>query len=191
MSKESKLPEYLFEVSWEVCNKVGGIHTVVATKSASIKKDFGDNHILIGPDLVRDEGENPEFESDNSLLPGWKDKAGREGLRIKIGRWRISSAPIAILVDFSDFFTQKDFIFSRLWEDYKLDSISGQWDYIEPSLFGYACGKVIESFIKYNLSPGQTVVAQFHEWMTGAGILYLKNAVLFYVGCFYGRRYLR
>ena len=22
-------PDYLFEVSWEVCNKVGGIHTVV------------------------------------------------------------------------------------------------------------------------------------------------------------------
>ena len=24
-------PDYLFEVSWEVCNKVGGIHTVVST----------------------------------------------------------------------------------------------------------------------------------------------------------------
>ena len=26
----------LFEVSWEVCNKVGGIHTVLSTKAKSL-----------------------------------------------------------------------------------------------------------------------------------------------------------
>jgi phosphorylase/glycogen(starch) synthase len=175
MSTSLLNPDYLFEVSWEVCNKVGGIHTVIATKSVSVKNDIGDNHILIGPDLVRDEGENLEFQIEHDLYKAWREQAAREGLRIKIGRWKIPSHPIAILLDFSDFFGQKDYIFSRLWEDYKLDSLSGQWDYLEPALFGYASGKLIESFIKFNLSSGQKTVAQFHEWMTGSGILYLKK----------------
>jgi glycogen phosphorylase/synthase len=175
MSKTILKPDYLFEVSWEVCNKVGGIHTVVSTKSVALKNDFEDRLILIGPDLVREDGENPEFQRDNNLFKDWAEQAAREGLRIKIGRWKIPSQPIVILLDFSEFFGHKDYIFSRLWEDYKLDSLSGQWDYIEPALFGYACGKLIESFIKHNLTIHHKIVAQFHEWMTGTGILYLKK----------------
>ncbi len=168
-------PDFLFEVSWEICNKIGGIHTVVATKSESIKAEMGDNYIVIGPDLISDEGENPEFEPDLQLYKQWQDQAAKEGLRIRVGRWKIPSAPIAILLDFSDFLSHKDFIFKKLWEEYKLDSLSGQWDYVESALFGYGCGKLIESFIKFNTSNETKAIAQFHEWMTGCGILYLKG----------------
>ena len=58
-------PDYLFEVSWEVCNKVGGIHTVVSTKARTVESKLGDNYLLIGPDIQR-EGDNPEFEEDTS-----------------------------------------------------------------------------------------------------------------------------
>lgn len=94
----------------------------------------------------------------------------------------MAGKPIVILVDFSTFITQKDEIFASFWEKYKLDSISGQWDYIEPALFGYAAGKVIESFVRFNSSIRQRIIAQFHEWMTGAGLLYLKSAMP-QVGC--------
>ncbi len=177
MAENLNKADYLFEVSWEVCNKVGGIHTVIATKSASVKADFNDKYILIGPDLVREDGENPEFEADPTLFANWKQKALNEGIRIKIGRWKIPSKPIAILVDFSAFINQKDYVFSRLWEDYKLDSLSGQWDYIEPALFGYTSGKLIEHFVKSNLTSGEKSIAHFHEWMTGAGVLYLKKNI--------------
>ena len=89
MSKTVIKPDYLFEVSWEVCNKVGGIHTVVSTKSLSLKNDFDDRLILVGPDLVREEGENPEFQRDYNLFKDWSEQAAREGLRIKIGRWNL------------------------------------------------------------------------------------------------------
>jgi phosphorylase/glycogen(starch) synthase len=69
----------------------------------------------------------------------------------------------------------KDEIFSKLWESFQLDSMSGQWDYIEPCLFGYAAGKVIESYTQFYLNTRTRVVAQFHEWMTGAGVLYLNE----------------
>ncbi|MGC9342578.1 MAG: alpha-glucan family phosphorylase, partial [Bacteroidales bacterium] len=168
-------PNYIFEVSWEVCNKVGGIHTVISTKALTILKEYGDKYILIGPDVWRDDQVHPEFEEDANLLSGWKQKAFSEGLRVRVGHWKISGRPLAILVDFTTLFHKKDEIFSHFWEEYKLDSITGKWDYVEPSLFGYASGQVIESYVKYHLTSNDKVVAQFHEWMTGAGLLYLKK----------------
>jgi phosphorylase/glycogen(starch) synthase len=168
-------PDSLFEVSWEVCNKVGGIHTVISTKTKSLQEHFHDRHILIGPDVWRDAGENPEFEEDKMLFTAWKQHAMNEGLRIKIGRWRIVGKPIAMILDFTPFMSRKDEIFRQLWESFKLDSISGQWDYIEPALFGYAAGRLIESFTRFQLNARVKVVAQFHEWMCGGGLLYLND----------------
>ena len=175
-------PDYLLEVSWEVCNKIGGIHTVIATKALNLSKELQQRHILIGPDVWRDTEQNPEFLEDPRLLRSWRAYATQEGLRIRVGRWNVSGNPIAILVDFSSLIAKKDEIFAKFWERFHLDSISGQWDYIEPALFGYAAGKVIESFVRFNVSPHHKVIAQFHEWMTGTGLLYLKTNDL-PVGC--------
>jgi len=168
-------PDYLFEVSWEVCNKIGGIHTVISTKALSVVKEMKDQYITIGPDVLRESNEHPEFEEDSSLFSDWRENSVKEGIRVRIGRWKISGRPIAMLLDFTAFFNQKDDIFKSLWETYKLDSISGQWDYVEPSLFGYAAGKVVESFSRYYDVEGKNIVAQFHEWQTGAGLLYLEQ----------------
>ena len=172
--KEKVQPDFLFETSWEVCNKVGGIYTVVATKALNMEKDWKNNHILIGPDVWRDTERNPDFEEDPRLLRSWRAKAAQEGLRIRVGRWNVAGHPVAVLVDFTAFIPKKDEVFAKFWEVYHLDSINGQWDYIEAALFGYAAGKVIESFTNFNINARHRVVAQFHEWMTGAGLLYLK-----------------
>lgn len=167
--------DYLFEVSWEVCNKVGGIHTVIATKALNLSKELGERHILIGPDVWRETVSNPEFIEDKSLLRSWRSRAMEEGLRIRVGRWNIKGTPIAILVDYSSYISKKDEILTNYWKKFKLDSLTGHWDYIEAVLFGHASGRVIESFIRYNLSSGQKSIVQFHEWMTGSGLLYLKD----------------
>lgn len=176
---EEKLvrPDYLFEVSWEVCNKVGGIHTVISTKASTLYNELSDNYILIGPDVWRDTERNPEFAEDQQLFAQWRSKAMSEGIRVRIGRWNVVGNPIAIMVDFTPFFSQKNEIFKFFWDQFKLDSLSGQWDYVEPALFGYAAGKVIESFTRHQLSLRHRVVAQFHEWMTGTGLLYLKSTM--------------
>jgi phosphorylase/glycogen(starch) synthase len=166
--------EFIFETSWEVCNKVGGIHTVISTKALKIVKELGDRYILIGPDVWREDVTNPEFIPDESLFAEWKARAASEGLRVKTGRWNISGTPIVILLDFTPYFGQQNEIFAGFWETYKLDSITGQWDYVEPALFGYAAGKLIESFSTFYHEHHNTI-AQFHEWMTGTGILYLKK----------------
>jgi glycogen phosphorylase/synthase len=166
--------ELLFETSWEVCNKIGGIHTVISTKALNLVKEQGDNYILIGPDVWREVETNPEFIEDESLFVDWKNKTASEGLRVKTGRWNIAGRPIAILIDYTPYFGRQNEIFASYWETYKLDSISGQWDYVEPALFGYAAGRVIESFSSY-YHPQSSTIAHFHEWMTGTGLLYLKK----------------
>ena len=174
MSNARLAPDFLFEASWEVCNKVGGIHTVISTKAQTVTRKFGDRYILIGPDLSH-EGTNPEFEEDQALLKAWRQAVYSEGLRIRIGRWKIKGEPLAVLVDFTSLIPRKDEILTKLWESYHVDSLSGQWDYIEPVLFGYAAGTVIASYVKTFCSPTEKIVAHFHEWMSAAGGLYLRK----------------
>src|SRR5512138_1154167 len=94
------IPDYLFETSWEVCNKVGGIHTVISTKAFTLTEKLNNNYILIGPDVWRDTTQNPEFQEDLQLFKSWRSRAAEEGLGIRIGRWNIAGNPIVIIVDF-------------------------------------------------------------------------------------------
>ncbi|MGN6567943.1 MAG: alpha-glucan family phosphorylase, partial [Flavipsychrobacter sp.] len=164
-----------FEVSWEVCNKVGGIYTVLATKAQTIERDWHERYIMIGPDVWKGTGENPEFIEDKTLFKLWRQHIENEGLKVKIGRWNIPGNPIAVLVDFTPFFFEKNEIFTHFWIKYQLDSLSGQWDYIDPAMFGYAAGRIIECYYRFHINSTDKVVAQFHEWMTGSGILYLEE----------------
>jgi phosphorylase/glycogen(starch) synthase len=169
-----KRADFLFETSWEVCNKVGGIYTVISTKALNVVNEFGDNYVLIGPDVWRDDKSNPEFTPDDTMFMSWKAVAAQEGMIVKTGRWNIKGNPRVMLVDFTPYFGQQNEIFASFWETYKLDSISGQWDYIEPALFGYAAARIIESFTNFYREHTR-VIAQFHEWMTGMGVLYLER----------------
>ena len=67
-----KNPEYLFETSWEVCNMVGGIYTVLSTKSNAMRELLGDHYITVGPDVVKEAHETLYFVEDNELFPEWR-----------------------------------------------------------------------------------------------------------------------
>ena len=123
MSNAKLTPDYLFEVSWEVCNKVGGIHTVISTKAQTATRKFADRYILIGPDLQH-EGANPEFEEDPNMLKAWRQSVYSDGLRIRVGHWKIKGEPTVILVDFTSLIPRKDEILKKLWETYHVDSLS-------------------------------------------------------------------
>lgn len=175
--KELLKPDYIFESSWEVCNKVGGIYTVLSTRAKTLQDAFPDRIFFIGPDFWL-EKENPLFSEDEKLLEAWRRHAiERDGLKIRIGRWNIPGNPITILVDFTPFYAQKNDIYTKAWEDFKVDSLHAYGDYDEASMFSYAAGKVVESFYRYNLSVQDKVIYQAHEWMTGMGALYLKKHV--------------
>ena len=92
-------PDYIFETSWEVCNKVGGIYTVLSTRAKTLQDKIKDHVIFLGPDCWQ-ETPSPYFKEDKKLFAAWQQKAASEGLSVKVGRWDIPGEPIAMLVDF-------------------------------------------------------------------------------------------
>lgn len=49
--EESNL-NLLFETSWEVCNKIGGIYTVLSTKAKTLQKLYKDKVVFVGRCVV-------------------------------------------------------------------------------------------------------------------------------------------
>lgn len=177
MKKDRLFPDYIFESSWEVCNKVGGIYAVLSTRAKTLKEKLGDNLVFIGPDCWG-ENECPYIEEDTKLLQAWKKQAAKEGLNVKVGRWTIPGNPVAILVDFKPFFEKKNEIYADMWNKYNVDSLHAYGDYDEASMFSYAAALVVESYYNYFISKkkrANKTVYHANEWMTGLGALYIND----------------
>ena len=174
MGKEKLFPDYIFESSWEVCNKVGGIYTVLSTRAKILQEKLQDQLIFIGPDCWRDKV-NPYFSRDNALYADWQKLAVEEGLKVKVGRWNIPGEPVAILVDFTPYSAIKNEIYGKLWENFQVDSLHAYGDYDEASMFSYAAALVVESFYKHVVGEDKKVIYHGNEWMTGLGLLYIKK----------------
>ena len=186
MVKSLLKPDYIFESSWEVCNKVGGIYTVLSTRAKTLQKAHQDKVIFIGPGLwKREDGnytkeESPYFREDPSLFAEWQREARENGLHVRVGRWTVPGEPIAILVDFVPYFEKKNEIYGWLWEKYQVDSLHAYGDYDEASMFSYAAALVVESFFQWKKKSGEwnkatKVIYHANEWMCGLGALYINN----------------
>lgn len=164
----------LIEVSWEVCNKVGGIHRVLKTKASRALENFGDGYILIGPDL----GNNPDFEeTDEKLWDQLRYDAAARNLSCRCGRWtKAAGSPRVILVSFNEAYDADKLLFG-LWQKFSVDSMMGGADYKEPVLFGTAAGAMIQILHERLLVHYELFIAHFHEWTSGAGILYINEHV--------------
>lgn len=173
--KEIK-PDYIFESSWEVCNKVGGIYTVLSTRAKTLQEAFPDKIIFIGPDVWK-ESECPCFKEDRQLFKLWVKHAAEDKLAVRVGRWDVPGNPVAVLVDFKPYFEKKNEIYGWLWEHYKVDSLHAYGDYDEASMFSYAAALVVESFYRFYLDETRKVIYHGNEWMTGLGLLYINNRI--------------
>ena len=167
--------DLLFETSWEVCNKVGGIYAVLSTKAKTLQKRYKDNLIFIGPDLWTDENPCQTFVETRTPLASWQRQAILpDGMRVRVGRWDVPGKPIAVLVTFGALYTYKNALYADMWNRYRVDSLHAYGDYDESCMFAYAAALVIESIVKWKDNKDLKVVAHFDEWTTGMGLLYVK-----------------
>lgn len=174
MAQTKLNPSVIFETSWEVCNKVGGIYTVLSSRANTLQQSHEDKVFFIGPDVWQGK-ENPLFKENKRLLTKWKKAAAEAGVNARIGRWNVPGAPIAILVDFQPFFDVKNDIYAEAWDAFQVDSLHAYGDYDEASMFSYAAGKFVEAVVKAELLKGESIIYQAHEWMSGLGMLFLKK----------------
>ena len=167
-----KQPDYIFETSWEVCNRVGGIYAVLSTRAASMQAEHPDKVFFFGPDF----GEHSDiyFQEDKSLLKGWKAPHP-----VRVGRWKVPGEPIAILLKYDALWPKKDAIYAWAWDKFRVQSHAAYGDYDESCLFGYAAGMVMESLYGYlsNQSNQSTLnfCAHANEWQTAFSIFYLED----------------
>ncbi|OGT07740.1 MAG: hypothetical protein A2X78_03595 [Gammaproteobacteria bacterium GWE2_37_16] len=167
---------FLFEISWEVCNKVGGIYTVLRSKAKQAIKNFGANYILIGPWL---ENNHHFIEENNPTNDKIKTLLTSKGLLCCIGYWDIgygekTEQPTVILVAYKDRYNINTLLYD-LWSDYGVDSLASNFEYYEPILFSTASGEVVKALCEEFSDTNTQLIAHFHEWLCGAGILYLKK----------------
>lgn len=176
MSK-NLVPEYIFETSWEVCNLVGGIYTVLSTRAATLKEKHGDKLIFIGPDIWKEQKSAYFIESTQEDYQKWIDFTKEKyNLPIKVGRWDIPGEPLTVLVDFAPLYQSKNDIYTHVWNKFGVNSLAAYGDYDESSMFGYASGMLIESYYLFHkLKKTQKVIAHFNEWMTTFGAFYIKE----------------
>ena len=139
-------PDYIFETSWEVCNKVGGIYTVLSTRAKTLQDRMKDHVIFLGPDCWY-ESQSPYFKQDDNLFADWQQKALSDGLKVKVGRWDIPGKPIAMLVDFREAYAHKDELYGNLWEYYHVDSLHAYGDYDESGNVCLCYGSCCREFL--------------------------------------------
>lgn len=168
--------DFIFETSWEVCNKVGGIYTVLSTRAKTLQEIMRDRIVFIGPDCFNGE-ENPYFFEDKALFNDWVAVAKHDGLSLKIGRWNTPGTPIAFLVDFKASYADKNKFYGELWERYGVDSLHAYGDYDDSAMFSYATAKVVESFFRFYLCNCTNVIFHANEWQTGFAALALQHDV--------------
>lgn len=168
--------DFIFETSWEVCNKVGGIYTVLSTRAKTLQEIMQDRIVFIGPDCFNGE-ENLYFFEDKALFNDWLAVAKHDGLSLKIGRWNTPGTPIAFLVDFKASYADKNKFYGELWERYGVDSLHAYGDYDDSAMFSYATAKVVESFFRFYLCNCTNVIFHANEWQTGFAALALRHDV--------------
>ncbi|MBQ7690182.1 MAG: glycogen/starch synthase [Muribaculaceae bacterium] len=182
--------DYLFETSWEVCNRVGGIYTVLSTKSQTLQKLYKDRVFFIGPDLWTADNESPFFQCSMPVAQGASDKKKGVktplddwaaqvvmpfGLAVRVGRWNVPGQPIAVLVDFNPLYEHKNELYAEMWDRFGVDSLHAYGDYDEGCAFAWAAALVIESIVAWLGERAGRLVAHFDEWTTGMGLLYVKS----------------
>ena len=158
-------PEYIFETSWEVCNRVGGIYAVLSTRAASMQAEHKDKVIFFGPDFG--DHSNLTFKESKTIFKGWRPRG------VRVGRWQVPGNPIAVLLKWDELWVEKDQIFGHMWEKYGVQSHAAYGDYDESCLFAYAVGQVAESLYRHLDMP--TTVMHCNEWQTAFTILYLRE----------------
>lgn len=167
-------PDYIFETSWEVCNRVGGIYAVLSTRAASMQKEHPDKVIFFGPDF----GKHSDiyFKEDKSLLASWR-KVQDPRIPIRIGRWMVPGEPIAILLSAENIWREKNAIYGWAWEKFGVMSHAAYGDYDESCMFGYAAGIVMASLADYlkTKNDNPKIVMHANEWQTAFAIFYLRE----------------
>ncbi|GIW67453.1 MAG: glycosyl transferase [Candidatus Parcubacteria bacterium] len=167
------MSKYIFEISWEIANKVGGIYTVLATKAKYVKEFYGKNYFVIGPYLGAKSQNDFKILSIPREFENIIKNLQKQGIIVYYGEWLVEGSPHGFLIDFQRFLHEINSIKYDLWQKFGIDSLRTGKDYDEP----VAWSKAVSLFIKEltNQEEFRNSIFHFHEWLAGVGLLLAKD----------------
>lgn len=169
MAKAFFSNHFLVESSWEVCNQLGGIYTVIRSKLPATVENWGDNYCLLGPSVNNEIDVEFEQISETSTPLGQAVVGMREmGYEVKYGRWLVTGRPLAVLLNPENAHNRLEAIKKRFHKNYNIIQRNEDNLYDSVLAWGDVCFtfmKVLEQCLK-----GKTLIGHFHEWMAATPI---------------------
>ncbi|KAG1345050.1 hypothetical protein G6F62_004278 [Rhizopus arrhizus] len=173
----------LFEIAWEVANKVGGIYTVIKTKVPVTVREFGERYCLIGPLSYKTAPMEVEaLEPPTEMLRETLEAMSASGVRYLFGRWLVEGAPYVLLFDTGSISHKLDEWKGDLWRVAGIPSPPNDQETNEAILFGYVVAwfldEITKKYNKQTASPEScrpAIIAHFHEWLAGVAIPLIKT----------------
>uniref|UniRef100_A0A8C6V5B1 Glycogen [starch] synthase n=1 Tax=Neogobius melanostomus TaxID=47308 RepID=A0A8C6V5B1_9GOBI len=161
----------LFEASWEVTNKVGGICTVIQTKAKITVDEWGDNYYMMGPYFEHNfQTQVEECEPPQPAVGKALEALRNNGCQVHCGRWLIEGSPYVILFDIASAAWNLDRWKGDLWHSCHI----GLPYHDREANDALIMGALIAWFFKEltdELGDRLNVVGHFHEWQAGPGLI--------------------
>ncbi|XP_069755204.1 glycogen [starch] synthase, muscle-like [Narcine bancroftii] len=162
---------FLFEVAWEVANKVGGIYTVIQTKTKLTVDQHGENYILIGPYVENSVKTQVELiESPNPAIKRTIDLMNSRGCKVHFGRWLIDGSPYVVLLDIAASSWSLDQWKTELWDSCNIGIPWFDKEANDAVLFGFITAWFLGEFAA-QCEKEIFLLAHFHEWLSGIGLI--------------------
>ena len=168
----------IVEISSEAAHKVGGIYTVLKSKAGEMVKRFGEDYLLIGfyePHSFKTEVEETEPPENIKKIISSMEK---QGIKCYYGEWKKGDNAKIVLLDPYNYINRIEGgdkvinkIKYRLWENYGIESLWSPYDFDLNVGWAWTAGMFLE---KMKEIEKEKIIAHFHEWMSGSGLLYLK-----------------
>ncbi|XP_047018327.1 glycogen [starch] synthase, liver isoform X2 [Ictalurus punctatus] len=176
--EEEELPVedlLLFEIAWEVTNKVGGIYTVIQTKAKITVDEWGENFFMIGPYYEHNfKTQVEKCEPPNSAVKAAMESITNNGCQVHFGRWLIEGSPYVILFDIGAAAWNLDRWKGDLWNTCGIGLPYHDREANDSLIFG----SLVAWFFKEltdRLRDKPNVIAHFHEWQSGVGLVLSRS----------------
>ncbi|XP_053892850.1 glycogen [starch] synthase, liver [Malaclemys terrapin pileata] len=161
----------LFEVAWEVTNKVGGIYTVIQTKAKITTDEWGENYFLIGPYFEHNVKTQVEVcEPPNPAIKKAVDTLKGQGCQVFFGRWLIEGSPYVMLFDIGSAAWNLDRWKGEFWDACNIGIPFNDREANDALIFGSLTAWFFKELTS-QFDDKPNLIAHFHEWQAGAGLI--------------------
>uniref|UniRef100_A0A803VZ22 Glycogen [starch] synthase n=1 Tax=Ficedula albicollis TaxID=59894 RepID=A0A803VZ22_FICAL len=168
----------LFEISWEVTNKVGGIYTVIQTKAKTTADEWGENYFLIGPYFEQNVKTQVEFsEPPNPAVKKAMDTMKSQGCQVFFGRWLIEGSPYVLLFDIGSAAWNLDKWKGEFWEASNIGIPFHDREANDAVIFGSLTAWFLKE-LSCQFDDKPNIIAHFHEWQAGVGLILSRSQKL-------------